>query len=66
MSLEAYKMMPSCSKDPLSPDGYLDAKIAVVLPMSDGRDRNWRRTVDLCCENISKATGYVGPGISRL
>lgn len=39
-------------------------KVAVVLPMNDGLDLHWHRTLQLCADNIGKATAYAGHGVN--
>lgn len=39
---------------------YTDCKVAVILPMGDGLDSHWQRTLDLCAKNISLATQQAG------
>jgi ABC-type branched-subunit amino acid transport system substrate-binding protein len=38
-------------------------KVAVVLPMSDGLDAHWKRTLELCAANLAKAFENSSEGI---
>lgn len=46
-----------------TPTSYAECKVAVILPMNDGLDRHWQRTLGLCADNVKKATSYAGHGV---
>ena len=51
--------MVSCKDDKTSGEedasGYVIKKIAVVLPMQDGQEAHWKRTLKQCAEDLKKA-----------
>lgn len=55
----------SCKKTdgPVIPEEYADVNVAVILPMDSGLDRHWSRTLEMCSENVRKATLSAGAGI---
>ncbi len=61
--------MVSC-KDSNTSDGddgtsqYITKKIAVVLPMQDGQETHWKRTLNQCAEDLKKAFKGQTVGIS--
>lgn len=40
-----------------------EAKVAVILPMNDGLDKHWQRTLNLCADNMRMATINAGTGV---
>lgn len=44
----------SCAVD------YTECKVAVILPMDEGLQQHWQRTIGLCADNILKATSKAG------
>lgn len=59
--------LASCSKDDSGQDlpsrDCVQAKIAVILPMNDGLDKHWQRTLNLCSDNMRMATLNAGTGV---
>lgn len=59
----------SCSDDPSPEDlpqeeiPYTDCKVAVILPMTHGLMHHWQQTLDLCAENLRRATWQAGTPI---
>lgn len=57
----------SCSTDGDEHDkpsrDCVKAKVAVILPMNDGLDKHWERTLQLCADNMRKATLSAGTGV---
>ena len=55
----------SDSKDaePVVDTDYTTYKIAVVLPLQDGQDVHWRRTLQLCADNLQKACSHQKEGV---
>ncbi len=43
---------------------YITKKIAVVLPMQDGQETHWKRTLNQCAEDLKKAFKGQTVGIS--
>lgn len=57
----------SCSKDDNGQDTpsqeCVQAKVAVILPMNDGLDKHWSRTLQMCADNMRMATLNAGTGV---
>lgn len=57
--------MVSCKDDNTTEGGemsqYITKKVAVVLPMQDGQDVHWKRTLNQCTEDLKKA--YAGQAV---
>ncbi len=65
--LMAFNMV-SCKDDNTAGNGgnqqWITKKVAVVLPMQDGKDKHWKRILNQCAEDLKKAyqgqkTGFV-------
>lgn len=42
------------------PTQAVTCRVAVILPMNDGLDAHWQRTLNLCVQNVLKATTSAG------